>query len=232
MLAESFPIVSALWLGILTSVSPCPLASNIAAVSFISREITGTGRILKSGMLYVAGRVMCYVVIAFAISASLLNVPKFSHMLQLYMPKLLGPVLLLTGIILMEWIPLGSSPSLTLNQSTAIRLKNKGTIGALLLGFIFALTFCPVSAALFFGSLIPLALTEKSSLLLPGLYGIGTGLPVLLFAFVVCFSVRSIGSLFHAISKTEFWVRRATAIVFMGIGLYYVGKYVFLFDFL
>jgi len=226
---DSIPLSSAIWLGILTSVSPCPLASNIAAVSFISRDITGAGRVLRSGALYVAGRVMCYGFIAFAVSASLLNVPRISQTLQLYMPKLLGPVLLLSGIILMEWIPL-AMPGLSLHHKTAGRLKDKGMLGAVLLGFLFALAFCPVSAALFFGSLIPLALAEKSPLLLPGVYGIGTGLPVLAFALLICFSAHNIGKYFHAVTKIEYWVRRATGIVFLVIGLYYMGKYIFLFD--
>jgi len=226
---ETLPLLSAIWLGILTSVSPCPLASNIAAVSFISRDITSTGRVLRAGTSYVVGRMFCYTLIAFAISASLLNVPKFSYALQLYMPKVLGPVLLLTGIILMEWIPL-SFPGMSLHQKTASRLKDSGMLGSLLLGFLFALAFCPVSAALFFGSLIPLALIEKSAVLLPTIYGIGTGLPVLVFAVVICFSARNIGRLFHAVSKTEYWVRRMTGIVFIFIGIYYVGKYLFLFE--
>ncbi|MCX8044571.1 MAG: aromatic aminobenezylarsenical efflux permease ArsG family transporter [Desulfobacterota bacterium] len=227
--AGTLPLITAIWLGILTSISPCPLASNIAAVSFISRDISGSLRVFQAGALYVVGRVLCYVIIAFAISASLLNIPNFSLALQLYMPKLLGPALLLTGIILMGWFPLHAA-SLTLDQSTVIRLKGKGMIGALLLGFIFALAFCPMSAALFFGSMIPLALTEKSFLLLPTAYGFGTGLPVLLFALVICFSVRNIGKLFHAVTKTEFWFRRATGLVFIVIGLYYIGKFILLFS--
>ena len=229
MATETLPLISAVWLGILTSVSPCPLASNIAAVSFISRDITGTVRVLRAGALYVAGRVLCYSVIAFAISASLLNVPKISHALQLYMPKILGPLLLLTGILLMEWIPL-SMPGLSLHHKTAGRLKDSGALGAALLGFLFALAFCPVSAALFFGSLIPLVLVEKSPLLLPAVYGIGTGLPVLGFALVICFSARNIGKLFHAVSQTECWVRCGTGIVFICIGLYYIGKYILMFQ--
>lgn len=225
----AIPVISALWLGILTSVSPCPLASNIAAVSYIARGIDRVFFVLITGCIYTFGRVITYAVLGMLISASLLNIPRLSHLLQAYMPKILGPVLILCGLFLLELITLPMSGSF-LQEKAAGRFKNSGMIGALVLGILFSLGFCPVSAALFFGSLIPLSLNSKSPIMLPSLYGIGTGLPVLAFAVVLAFGAKNISRLFHAVTKTEYWVRRITGVVFILTGSYYTVKYIFQFE--
>jgi cytochrome c biogenesis protein CcdA len=224
--SQTLPIISALWLGILTSVSPCPLASNIAAVSFISRDIKKKSAVLWAGTSYVFGRILCYAALGALISASLVNVPLVSHYLQLYMPKVIGPLLVLTGVVLLDLLPITFS-GLVISRESATRLHTSGFWGALLLGILFALAFCPVSAALFFGSLIPLAVSSKSTLLYPFVYGLGTGLPVIVFAAALVFSVRGVSSLFNKVTAAERIVRRATAAGLMLIGLYYIVKYIF-----
>lgn len=220
------PVLSALWLGILTSVSPCPLASNIAAVSYIARGMQGVFSVVLTGCVYTLGRVLTYAVLGVLISASLLNVPRLSHLLQASMPKILGPVLIISGLFLLEIISLPMSGS-SLQEKAAGRFKNRGLTGALVLGILFSLGFCPVSAALFFGSLIPLSLSSKSPLLLPSLYGIGTGLPVLAFAVVIAFGTKNISRLFHLMSRAELIMRRLTGGVFILVGLYYVLTQIF-----
>jgi cytochrome c biogenesis protein CcdA len=226
---HTLPILSALWLGILTSVSPCPLASNIAAVSFISRDIQKKSTVLWAGSSYVLGRIICYAALGACISASLVNVPLISHYLQMYMPKIIGPLLVLTGIVLLDLIPINFS-GLSISQERTKRLQARGAPGALLLGIIFALAFCPVSAALFFGSLIPLAVSAKSPLLFPFVYGLGTGLPVIVFAVAIVFGVQRVASLFNKVTAAERIVRIATGVILMLIGLYYIAKYIFYFD--
>ena len=221
----SVPVISAVWLGILTSVSPCPLASNIAAVSYIVKGGGRTAEVFSSGIAYTLGRAAAYAVLGSLISASLLNVPLISHFLQTSIPKVLGPVLILTGLFLLEVISV-SLPGLSVSQKTAEKLKQGGVPGAFALGVLFALAFCPVSAALFFGSLISLSIKQASPVALPLLYGIGTGLPVIGFALVILFGVKNISRLFHAVTKTEFWVRRITAIVLMLVGGYYTLVYI------
>ena len=168
---------SALWLGILTSVSPCPLATNVAAISFIGRRMEGERWVLVGGLLYTAGRVLTYTVLGVLLVSSVLSAPSVALVLQKYMNQILGPVLILIGMVLLEIISLGSFGS-----GLAARLQNRadrwGVLGALLLGVVFALSFCPVSAALFFGSLLTIAVKAKSGILLPAVYGIGTGLPI------------------------------------------------------
>lgn len=226
---HTLPILSALWLGILTSVSPCPLASNIAAVSFISRDIKKKSTVAWAGASYIFGRILCYTALGACISASLVNVPLVSHFLQMYMPKIIGPLLVLTGLALLDLIPINFS-GLTISPEKTKRLQSRGAPGALLLGIIFALAFCPVSAALFFGSLIPLAVSAKAPLLFPLVYGLGTGLPVIVFAVAIVFGVHGVSGLFNKVTAAERIMRMATGVILMLIGLQYTAKYIFYFD--
>jgi len=223
---ELFFLASAVWLGILTSVSPCPLATNIAAVSFISRRITQRNTVFLSGILYTLGRSLTYIVLGILIVKTLINVPILSDFLQRYVNKILGVVLILVGMVLLDLlrIPL-SIPSVS--ENVAKKLTEKGTFGSLPLGILFALAFCPVSAALFFGGLIPLAVKAKSGIGLPLIYGIGTSLPVLLFASLVATGTSYINNLYHRITKVEFYTKKATGIIFLLVGIYYALAYIF-----
>jgi cytochrome c biogenesis protein CcdA len=219
-------LASAIWLGILTSVSPCPLASNIAAVSFISRKVTQRNTVLLSGILYTIGRSFTYIVLGVLIVKTLVDVPILSDFLQRYVNKILGIVLILVGMVLLDLlrIPL-SLPSVS--ENIVERLVDKGALGSLPLGILFALAFCPVSAALFFGGLIPIAVKAQSGIGLPLIYGIGTGLPVLLFAFLVAAGTGYINNLYHRITRIEFYTKKATGIIFILVGIYYALAYIF-----
>jgi cytochrome c-type biogenesis protein len=219
-------ILSALWLGILTSISPCPLATNVAAMSFVTRNLGSPRKILWSGVLYSVGRMLVYVVIAVLAVASLLSLPEVSFFLETNMHKIIGPLLILVGIVLLDVLPLSFSTSL-LRVSVQDRAGRWGVWGSGMLGVVFALTFCPLSAALFFGSLIPLAVDGKSAVLMPSLYGLGTALPVFVFALIMAFGVKSLGKFFEKLTKMEKWARKATAVVFIAAGLYLLLKSVF-----
>lgn len=216
-------IFSAFWLGILTSISPCPLATNIAAVSFISRNLGSSKKILSNGLLYAAGRMLAYIAIAVLAVASLLSLPEVSFFLETNMHKIIGPLLIVVGIILLDVLPISFSTPLV-SSSVQEKAGKWGMWGSGMLGIVFALTFCPLSAALFFGSLIPLAVDGKSALMMPSVYGLGTALPVVAFAFVMVFSIKSIGKVFDRLTKIEKWARKLTAFVFMGAGLYLLLK--------
>ena len=216
---------SALWLGILTSISPCPLATNIAAVSFLSKKIAHPAFVFISGLAYTLGRMVAYAVLGWIIINSLLGVPQVAQFLQKYMGKALGPLLIITGLILLEIITI-RLPGLSLSQKHHNKLAESGAPGAFLLGFIFALAFCPISAALYFGSLIPLAINSKSGIVLPFVYGIGTGLPVLVFAVAIALGVTSLSHWFNKITRLEYYTRKITGVVFILVGLYYTGIYI------
>jgi len=216
---------SALWLGILTSISPCPLATNIAAVSFLSKRITHPVMVFISGLAYTLGRMAAYALLGWIIISSLLSVPQVAQFLQKYMIKALGPILIISGLFLLELITI-QLPGISLSQKHQNRLVESGAPGAFLLGLIFALAFCPISAALFFGSLIPLALNSKTGILLPFVYGAGTGLPVLIFAVAIALGVTSLSRWFHKVTKLEYYMRRITGLIFIIVGLYYAGIYI------
>ena len=222
-------VISALWLGILTSISPCPMATNIAAISFITRNLKSSRRVLWSGLLYSAGRMLAYVVIAILAVASLLSLPEVAFYLEVYMGKIIGPLLMVVGIVLLDLVPLPFSTSIPGGKRLQERAGKWGIWGAALLGMIFALTFCPLSGALFFGSLIPLAVDGKSAVLMPSLYGLGTALPVVGFSLVIAFGVKSLGLFFRRLTQIEKWVRKITAVVFIGAGLYLLLKNIFRF---
>ena len=216
---------SALWLGILTSISPCPLASNVAAISFLSKKITQPVLVFISGLAYTLGRMFSYALLGWIIISSLLSVPQVAQFLQKYMGRALGPLLIVTGLMLLEIITI-RLPRLSLSQKYSNKLAESGAPGAFLLGFIFALAFCPISAALFFGSLIPLAINSKSGIVLPFIYGIGTGLPVLAFAVGIALGVTSLSHWFGKITRLEYYTRKITGAVFILVGLYYTEIYI------
>jgi cytochrome c-type biogenesis protein len=216
----------ALWLGILTSISPCPLATNIAAVSFISKNLGKSKNVMLSGLLYTAGRMLTYTAIGALLVASIMSMPALSAFLNNYMNKLLGPILIIAGMFLLELIEIGGKGS-ALGEKMQKFTEKSGLWGAFPLGIVFALTFCPISAALFFGSLIPLAVTHNSSVLLPSLYGIGTSIPVVIFALILTYSANLVSKAFTSITKVEFWARRITGTLFILIGIYYTLSYIF-----
>jgi cytochrome c biogenesis protein CcdA len=218
---------SAVWLGILTSISPCPLATNIAAVSFLGRRVDSPTAVLGGGMLYALGRTVAYVMLGALLLAGLMSAPGVSTFLQRNMNRLVGPVLIVVGLFLLEIIRLRLPGAGRSREELQSRLAARGMWGAAPLGALFALSFCPVSAAFFFGSLLPLALEVDSPLLLPTVYGVGTALPVIFFALLLAMGAKGIGLAFKRLAAIEFWVRRIMAIIFVAVGLYMTLLYTF-----
>jgi len=219
-------VISAAWLGILTSISPCPLATNIAAVSYIGQRMARPGFVLLSGLLYAVGRMLAYAVLSGVLAASVLTIPQISNSLQTHMNKVLGPVLILTGMVLVDLLSLPVSGS-RLSERLGNRAAAWGTWGAGVLGIVFALSFCPVSAALFFGSLLPLAVAADSHVLVPTVYGAGTAAPVVGVALLMGFGVQSLGKALNRMAKFEKVARLVTGVVFIAVGIYYSLVYVF-----
>ncbi len=217
---------SALWFGILTSISPCPLATNITAISFVGRRVGSPRKVLLAGVFYTVGRALTYMTLGGLLVASLLSAPRVSLVLQRTMNKALGPILIVVGVLLLGVVPL-RVPSSGLGQRMGERIAKWGPLGALLLGALFAITFCPVSAAFFFGSLLPLAVEQRSPILLPALFGIGTAIPVLGFAVAIALGAKSLGKVFGKLTKIERWVRLVTGVVFIGVGIYLMLVHVF-----
>ena len=219
----------ALWLGLLTAMSPCPLATNVAAISYVAKRVDRPTLVLSGGLIYTLGRTVSYILVALLVVQGLLSLSAVSMFLQQNLNLVLGPVLVVVGFLLLDIIPwpwTGSSNSKFFEKVQA-RADGLGLWGAGLLGLAFALAFCPVSAALFFGSLVPLAVKHQSPLLLPSLYGVGTAVPVVAFSFILAFSANRISRAFNALTLIERWMRRITALVFILVGGYYCLIYLF-----
>jgi cytochrome c biogenesis protein CcdA len=222
-----YVFLSAFWLGVMTAVSPCPLATNIAAISFVGRQVGNDKGVLFSGLLYALGRTLVYVVLGFALASGLMAGGELSRFLQKYLNDLLGPVLILLGMALLGM--LGSSASFNLINAEKLQKKavDKGIWFALPIGIVFALSFCPVSAGLFFGALMPLSVKSGSSFILPCVYGIGTALPVIFFSFIIAFGGEYLGKAFNCLTKVEIWFRRVAGILFILAGIYYCLTHIY-----
>ncbi len=217
---------AAFWLGILTSISPCPLAGNIAALSYVSGNAKSARRTLLLGTFYTAGRVLSYTIVAGIAVLGFMALSDLSFFLQMHLNKFLGPVFIITGMLMLELINV-SVPGGNVAGRLQDWVGRMGAAGAFVLGLLLALAFCPVSAALFFGALVPTALSSKSPVLLPVLYGIGTALPVIVFALVLAFGRQSLSVFYTRLSSIENIARKGTGALLILIGLYYVLKYSF-----
>lgn len=213
-------ILSALWLGILTAISPCPLATNIAAISFIGKNVGNKKKILLSGLLYSAGRTTVYLILGIGLSAGFLASSQASLFLQKHINEAIGPILIVLGLILLGWVGSSFSTSFGSGKFKEKVMKKGNPLWSFPIGLLFALSFCPVSAGLFFGGLIPMALKNNSILLMPFFYGLGTALPVIFFAFLIAFSSAYVGKAFSKLSALEKWVRWLTGLLFILSGIY------------
>ena len=217
---------SAFWLGILTSISPCPLATNIAAMTFIGKRVDKPRLVLRSGLAYIFGRMISYTVLAAIIVYSFMTVSDLAMFLQLDFNKLVGPILVVVSLLLFNLIPL-KMPNLGAGERLRNKLADGSLWGAGLLGMLLALSFCPISAALYFGSLIPLAIDHNSALIMPAAYSLGSSLPVVLFAILISFSTQYVSRVFDRLRQIAVWSKRLTAVVFLLVGIYYLLIYNF-----
>ncbi|MEA4976374.1 MAG: aromatic aminobenezylarsenical efflux permease ArsG family transporter [Paludibacter sp.] len=214
-----YSIVAALVLGLMTAISPCPLATNISAIGFISRDIEDSKRVFMSGLVYTLGRVISYTGLAVILyfGASQMQI---SMIFQGWGEKLLGPILVIIGLFMLDIIKL-KFPGLS-GLTEKIGNRGKGNYwSSLLLGIVFALAFCPYSGVLYFMMLIPMTISSASGLFLPVVFAVATGIPVIIFAWLLAYAVGNVGKLYSKIRTFEIWFRRVVSVFFILVGLYY-----------
>ena len=222
----SIPAITAFILGILTAISPCPLATNITAIGFIGKDIENHHRIFINGLLYTLGRIITYTILGFILipilreGASMFSVQKA---VSKYGEMLIAPLLIVIGIYMLDIIKL-NLPKINFSGNNMKR-KTKVSWGALFLGILFSLAFCPTSGIFYFGMLMPMSAAETGGYLLPVVYAIATGLPVILVAWVLAYSVAGLGKLYNRIQVFEKWFRKVVAILFIAVGIYYAVMY-------
>lgn len=217
---SQYAFLTAFILGLMTAISPCPLATNISAIGFISRDIENRRKVFINGIVYTLGRAFSYTLLAVIIffGASKLNI---SLLFQGWGEKLLGPVLILIGLFMLDVIKLKFPGFSGLTDKLGEKSKSSYW-STFLLGVVFALAFCPYSGVLYFAMLIPMTVASASGLYLPVIFAIATGIPVILFAWLLAFAVGNVGKLYNRIKVFELWFRRVVSIVFILVGIYYV----------
>jgi len=218
----NIPVVSAFILGLMTAISPCPLATNITATAFISKNISSKRKVFFSGLLYSLGRGFSYTAIGLIVyfGASKFHIARFFNQNG---EKYVGPLLIIIGLIMLNGIKLNFLGKSNFQEKLSEKFKDKGLLGSFLIGVVFALAFCPYSGALFFGMLIPMTITSADGLYLPIVFAFGTGLPVILFTYLLAFTVGKVGMFYNRIIKIENVMRKVAGVVFIITGLYYVS---------
>jgi len=215
-------LVAAFFIGLMVAISPCPLATNITAIAYISKKINNRKNILITSVVYTLGRMFTYVSLASLIVYIGVNVQAISFFLENYAEKILGPLLVFVGLVMLNFIRIPSFKGSPKLDKIKEKLSEKGYLGSFLLGIIFALAFCPISGVLFFGMLIPLSLKLSDGLLIPSVFAFATGLPVIILSFVLAYSISKIGKIMHNLQIVEKYIRYVVAVVFILIGLYYI----------
>ncbi len=247
MIAYLLYAAAALYLGVLTSISPCPLATNLAAISYVGGKVGNSRAVVTAGLLYTAGRCLLYLGLAVLLATTALSIPGISLFLQKYMHLVLGPIFLVLGMFLVGLVTTNLGGA-SMSEAMQKRVDAMGIWGAMLLGVLFAVSFCPTSAAWFFGLLalmmgseagaittvlakigitLPQTSLPGSIVVLPIVYGVGTALPVILVAFLLAYSAQSVGKTYNMLSKIEWWARQVTGWLFIAIGVHFTLKYAF-----
>jgi cytochrome c-type biogenesis protein len=217
---SQYAALTAFILGLMTAISPCPLATNISAIGFISRDIENRRRVFIKGLVYTLGRAVSYTglgVILF-FGASKMHV---TMLFQGWGEKLLGPLLIIIGLLMLDFITVKFPGFSRLTEKMGEHSK-RSYWGTLLLGMVFAMAFCPYSGVLYFALLIPMTITSISGLYLPVVFAIATGLPVIIFAWLLAYALGNVGKLYNQIKTFELWFRRAVAVLFIAVGIYYI----------
>jgi len=217
----NIPALTAFLLGVLTSISPCPLAANITAVAYISKDIKTPKHTILSGLFYTLGRGISYTLLAIVIYFGLSSF-QVSRIFQGWGDKVLGPVLIIIGLVMFGVIKINLKNNNQIIEKAKLWLSDKGYLGSVVLGMILAFAFCPYSGVMFFGILIPLIFKTTGGLVLPFVFALGTGLPVIIFSIIIAFSVQTLGKAFNIVQKTEKWIRYGVASVFILTGIYYL----------
>lgn len=217
---SSLPVLTAFVLGLMTAISPCPLATNITAIGYIGKDLDNKRRVFINGLVYTLGRAISYTLLAVIIFVGADQL-KVSGVFQQYGEKIVGPLLVIIGLLMLDVVKI-KFPGLGGLTGRFKNGKSKSYLDVLLLGIVFALAFCPYSGVLYFLILIPMSITSVSGLYLPVVFALATGIPVILFAWLIAYTVAGVGSVYNKIKTFEIWFRRVISVVFIGVGIYYI----------
>lgn len=218
---SDLPLLTAFILGLMTAISPCPLATNITATAYLSKELSNKRAVLTSGLLYTLGRMVSYTSLGLIIyfGASQFKIARWIEGIG---GLWLGVALVIIGFFMLDIVQINIKWfDRFVPKTDQIKTKRR-FLNALLMGMAFALAFCPFSGVLYFGVLIPMTIASPSGLLLPPIFAIATALPALVIAWLLAFSVGNIGKFYNSTRTIEKWFKRIVAILFIAVGIYYL----------
>jgi len=223
--SSQYSFITAIILGLMTAISPCPLATNISAIGFIGKDISDKRAVFLKGLVYTAGRAISYTLLAIVLylGADQMDI---TNLFQGWGEKVLGPMLILIGLFMIDVIKLKLPGFSTLSQKLGDRSRSSYW-STLLLGVVFALAFCPYSGVIYFAMLIPITITSAGGLYLPLLFAAATGIPVIIFAWILAYAVGNVGKMYNKIKIFEYWFRRVVAVVFIAAGVYLITEIMF-----
>ena len=215
---SDIPLLTAFVLGIIMATSPCPLATNITATAYLSKDIGDNHRVFINGLLYTGGHIFSYTTLGliFFFGASQFSVARFLHNIS---GIWLGIALVVAGILMLDIIKI-KIPSLDLTSKMSGRKISYRN--AFLMGVVFALAFCPYSGVIYFGMLIPITIASPSGLLLPPVFAIAAALPVIISAWLIAYSISNVGKFYNSMKNFEKWFKRIVAAVFIIVGIYFI----------
>lgn len=222
---SDLPLLAAFVLGLMTAISPCPLATNITATAYLSKNIAQKRKVLLNGLFYTLGRMFSYTALGllFYFGASQFRVAK---LLQGIGGLWLGVALVIAGILMLDILKFRIPFLERFSPKVNPERPSGGYWSAFVMGVAFALAFCPFSGVLYFGVLIPMTIAAPMGLLLPPVFAIATGLPVIIIAYLLAYSIANIGSFYNGMKHFEKWFKRVIAFVFIVVGVYYIVLYI------
>jgi cytochrome c-type biogenesis protein len=219
---STIPIFTAFLLGLMTAISPCPLATNITAIGYLSKNIGSQRIVLRNGLLYTLGRIASYTVLGIILILILKKGVTLFHIqkwLATYGEAIIGPALLIIGLFILFGDKL-NLPKFGVGRQGE-KIAQNGGWGAFLLGALFALAFCPTSGFFYFGALVPLSASSAGGYFLPIVFAIATALPVIIISFLMAFSIENIGKFYGKVQSLQRWLNWVVGGLFILTGLYY-----------
>ncbi len=222
---KEFPLLSALFLGIMVAVAPCTIASNVSVIGFLMRERQNKRKVFLNGAVYTLGRTVAYGLLGTAIFYFAGGL-KIGELLQHSVGKIIGPLFILVGFLMLDLVHIHGLAD-KCQRWLDVKKFQKRNWSAFGMGLLLAFAFCPYCAAIYFGMLIPFSFTVSHGVALPWIFGIGAAVPVFITIGVIAFSYNRLYKLYNKLQKFEIWFRRILGVLFILSGMLFVVEYCF-----
>jgi sulfite exporter TauE/SafE len=212
------PLFSVLLFGLVGAFSPCQLTTNLSAIAYVSRRI-GEGQPWRQALAYTMGKVLVYMLTGGAVIFLGFQLQQVAIPVVVVARKAIGPLMILIGLGLVGLVRLRGPVGSRLASWLQSRLPQGGVGGAFSLGVVFSFTFCPTLFWLFFGLTIPMAVINSGGWVLPGLFALGTVLPLLAFSGLLTYGSDLSTKLVERLKGSQRMISRIAGVVFVLAGI-------------